>query len=97
MALWISRDEMAKAPTPPGRGSDQFLLRFPEGMRDRLAELAAANGRSMNAEVIVLLEFAMNANSQMEALQEDYAEFKEKSEKQLKEINERMTRFERDR
>jgi hypothetical protein len=37
---------------PTGRGSDQFVIRFPEGMRDRIASLAAANGRSMNAELI---------------------------------------------
>lgn len=40
----------------PSRGSDQFNLRFPEGMRDRLKQAAAENGRSMNAEIIQRLQ-----------------------------------------
>ncbi len=40
----------------PGRGSDQFPLRLPHGMRDRLKTLADSNGRSMNAEIIARLE-----------------------------------------
>ena len=40
----------------PGRGSDQFPLRLPDGMRDRLKHAAAANKRSMNAEIIARLE-----------------------------------------
>ena len=51
---------MAKKPRQPaGRGSDQFVIRFPEGMRDRIAKLAAANGRSMNAELIDRIEKSM--------------------------------------
>jgi plasmid stability protein len=38
--------------TRPGRGSDQFIVRLPPGMRDTLADLAAEHGRSMNAEVV---------------------------------------------
>jgi hypothetical protein len=40
----------------PGRGSDQFPLRLPDGMRDRIKERAENNGRSMNAEIISRLE-----------------------------------------
>lgn len=43
---------MAKA----GRGADQFVVRLPEGMRDRIAAAAERNGRSMNAEVVQALE-----------------------------------------
>lgn len=39
-----------------GRQSDQFKLRFPDGMRDRIEEAAKDNGRSMNAEIISRLE-----------------------------------------
>jgi plasmid stability protein len=42
--------------TRPGRGSDQFVIRMPPGMRDRVAELAARHGRSMNSEVLEALE-----------------------------------------
>lgn len=39
----------------PSRTADQFVVRFPDGMRDRLKEAAATNGRSMNAEIIARL------------------------------------------
>lgn len=39
-----------------GRNSDQFNLRFPNGLRDRIKDAAAANSRSMNAEIIATLE-----------------------------------------
>lgn len=53
-----------------GRNSDQFNLRLPEGMRERIAEEARTSGRSMNAEIIELLTFAMqeNPNSRAELL-----------------------------
>lgn len=39
----------------PGRDSDQFNVRFPPGMRDRIKAAADRNGRSMNAEIIATL------------------------------------------
>lgn len=39
-----------------GRGSDQFMLRLPDGMRDRIKAAADANNRSMNAEIVAALE-----------------------------------------
>ena len=40
----------------PSRHQDQFLVRMPEGLRDRIAVGAKQNGRSMNAEIVTLLE-----------------------------------------
>ena len=40
----------------PGRGSDQFPLRLPDGLRDRIKASAEAHGRSMNAEIVRVLE-----------------------------------------
>ena len=66
---------MAKKPTgPAGRGSDQFVIRFPEGMRDRIANLAAANGRSMNAELIDRLEKSMVDSDNLKDLEVSLAE-----------------------
>lgn len=42
------------------RESDKFMLRFPDGMRARIAEEAAKNGRSMNAEIVARLERSFN-------------------------------------
>lgn len=36
----------------PSRGSEQFVLRMPDGMRDRLKAEAEKNGRSMNSEIV---------------------------------------------
>ena len=35
---------------------DKFVLRLPDGMRERIKERADRNGRSMNAEIVALLE-----------------------------------------
>ncbi len=35
---------------------DRIIVRLPDGMRDQLADLAEANGRSMTAEVVAALE-----------------------------------------
>lgn len=40
---------------------DKFMLRFPDGMRDAIAERAKSNGRSMNSEIIQILEDALNS------------------------------------
>lgn len=37
------------------RDYDKFMLRFPDGMRDAIAERAKANGRSMNSEIIEII------------------------------------------
>lgn len=46
---------MSKEPYP-SETADRFIVRFPDGMRDRIKEAAAANNRSMNAEIIARLE-----------------------------------------
>jgi hypothetical protein len=42
-----------------GRGSDQFPLRLPDGLRQFLKDAAAENGRSLNAEIISRIEDTM--------------------------------------
>lgn len=39
-----------------GRGADQYTVRFPDGLRDRIKAAAEANNRSMNAEIVATLE-----------------------------------------
>ncbi|MNN32746.1 Arc-like DNA binding domain protein [compost metagenome] len=38
------------------RTADKFVVRLPDGMRERIAEIAAANHRSMNSEVVLHLK-----------------------------------------
>ncbi|MFP1884428.1 Arc family DNA-binding protein [Lonsdalea quercina] len=40
----------------PSQMQDKFNLRFPDGMRDAIADRAKANGRSMNSEIIAALD-----------------------------------------
>lgn len=51
----------------PSRGSDQFVVRLPDGMRDRLKAEAEANKRSMNAEIVARLEESFLSRQIMKA------------------------------
>lgn len=43
----------------PSRALDRIMVRLPDGMRDRLAEAAKSNKRSVNAEVVARLSQSM--------------------------------------
>lgn len=46
-------------PEPENRAfSDKFMLRLPDGMRDRIKASAEKSNRSMNAEIIAALDEA---------------------------------------
>lgn len=36
----------------PSETQERFIIRLPNGMRDRIAEVAKASGRSMNSEIV---------------------------------------------
>lgn len=40
----------------PSEQLDQYMLRFPPGLRDLVKDAAAGNGRSMNSEIVARLE-----------------------------------------
>lgn len=40
----------------PSDQLDRFLVRMPDGMRDAVAQRAARNRRSMNSEIVTILE-----------------------------------------
>lgn len=42
---------------------DKFNVRFPDGMRDAIADRAKRNGRSMNAEIVQILQDALDAGN----------------------------------
>ena len=63
---------MSKPPAPSDV-ADKFMLRMPDGMRDRLREEAARNGRSMNSEIVARLEQSfrlMTPETEMPAITE---------------------------
>lgn len=59
-----------KEPKRPGRGSEQFVLRMPDGLRTKIARLAKANGRSMNAELVDRIEKSMTDTTIVKQLEE---------------------------
>ena len=59
----------ANKATAPGRTSDRVQLRLPEGMRDKLAEAATGNGRTISEEIIDRLAQAL-AHDEMQRLSE---------------------------
>lgn len=46
---------------PPSHTQDQYVMRFPAGLRDRIKAAAAQNRRSMNAEMVFHLERALSS------------------------------------
>ncbi|HBW6271092.1 TPA: Arc family DNA-binding protein, partial [Klebsiella pneumoniae] len=48
------------------REYDKFMLRFPDGMRDAIAERAKRNGRSMNSEIIQIIEDVLETDKNNE-------------------------------
>lgn len=45
-----------KSASKQDRGGDQYLMRLPPGLRERIAARAAENGRSMSAEIVAAIE-----------------------------------------
>lgn len=62
----------------PSQQQDKFTVRFPDGMRDKIAEIAAKNGRSMNNEIIYALGNYLSGETQ------DYLKKLEEIEKEVK-------------
>jgi len=43
----------------PSQAADQYMLRFPPGLRERVKQSASVNHRTMNAEMIHHIEAAV--------------------------------------
>ncbi len=52
-------DVMAGRKEYPSYQQDQYMVRFPDGLRSRIKEEAERNCRSMNAEIVFHLQKAM--------------------------------------
>lgn len=50
--------------------SDKFIIRLPDGMRDRIKTDAEQHGRTMNAEIIARLEAYTDSPSNSDSLDE---------------------------
>lgn len=54
-----------KKPAFPSDQQDKFMLRLPDGMREKIKVAAEANKRSMNAEIVARLEATFRVKSAM--------------------------------
>jgi predicted DNA-binding protein len=52
------------------KDADQYMLRLPPGLRDRVARRAAENGRSMNTEIVEAIEKYLEGADRMTHLWE---------------------------
>lgn len=57
----------------PSRKLDQYIVRFPDGMRDKLKDAAKDNKRSMNAEIVERLERSFESEKIISFLQDHLA------------------------
>ena len=51
----------------PSQLQDKFNLRLPDGMRDAIAERAKRNGRSMNSEIVQILQETLDTDKAISA------------------------------
>lgn len=52
----IDKDERLLIMAKTTNASDKFIIRLPDGMRDRIKTYAEKHGRTMNAEIVRILE-----------------------------------------
>lgn len=64
---------MSESPFP-SQNQDKFVLRLPDGMRDRIKTAAEINNRSMNAEIVATLEEKYPAPSPADAIRAAFTE-----------------------
>jgi predicted DNA-binding protein len=62
------------------KGGDQYMLRLPAGLRDRVARRAAENGRSMNIEIIDAIEKYLDETDRISQLWEMFEKHRENIE-----------------
>ena len=68
------------------RDADKFVVRLPDGMRERISEVSRSNHRSMNSEIIKRLERTL----QEDAMGILNVEHVEQLSKRCKELEERL-------
>ena len=73
----------------PSTTQEKFVVRLPDGMRDRIAQAARENGRSMNAEFVGRLAASFNRDDEWRTLVDNNRLLQE----QLKRANEENDRL----
>ncbi|MBI0008440.1 Arc family DNA-binding protein [Bartonella sp. M0193] len=71
----------------PSRKLDQYIVRFPDGMRDQLKRAAKENNRSLNAEIIARLELASSFEKERINLILERDHYKQREKSLFNEVN----------
>jgi len=58
----VAENGCEKMTISTNRESDRYIVRLPDGMRDRIKKAAETNGRSMNAEIVARLTATLEGN-----------------------------------
>lgn len=72
----------------PSAKQDQFVVRFPDGMRDRIKAAAEENGRSMNAEIVERIEESFDFPQKEYRYRVEIAELSQASDSLAAEVSE---------
>ena len=62
----------------PSRFLDKIVIRVPDGMRERIKRIADANNRSVNAELLILLERTYPPETKIDACLQEVADMVKK-------------------
>ena len=77
LARWIADTTIKKI---AAKDADQYMLRLPPGLRDRVARRAAENGRSMNTEIVEAIERHLTGADRVTQLWEFFGKHQENIE-----------------
>ena len=68
----------------PAKQQNSYPLRMPEELRARLEEMARANGRSMNSEIVAILQRAADGSTAPPDMDQFVDQLAEKLAKKLR-------------
>ena len=77
-AAWTEARQLLKKIA--AKDADQYMLRLPPGLRDRVARRAAENGRSMNTEIVEAIERHLTGADRVTQLWEFFGKHQENIE-----------------
>jgi predicted DNA-binding protein len=61
------------------KGDDQYMLRLPDGLRGRIKQHAAVNGRSLNSEIVDAIERHLERGDRLEELERRIAKLEQRA------------------
>lgn len=79
-------DMPSVSPTYNSREAEKFVVRMPDGLRERVAERAEHEGRSMNSVVVRAVEHALEAKDRLETMLGAVALLKQQLQEELADV-----------